>query len=82
MPTFFSYKGDAEVLKESILWFFVQIYEIMLQYIIFYYIHIVIYIYLYVYIYIFIVNYHSYDSVGEQFFVNYRICIMLFVCSV
>ena len=51
MLTFFSYKGDTEVLKYSILWFFVQIYEIMLQYIIFYCIHIVIYIYLYVYIY-------------------------------
>ena len=46
MLTFFSYKADAEVLKESILWFFVQIYEIMLQHIIFYYIHIVIYIYI------------------------------------
>ena len=32
-------------------------------------------VYIYVYVYIFIVNYHSYDSVGEQFFVNYRICI-------
>ena len=78
MLTFFSYKGDTEVLEESILWFFVQIYEITLQYIIFYYIV----IYIFICIYIFIVNYHNYDSVGEQFFVNYRICIMLFVCSV